>query len=314
MNPMIVLPGGFAMVMGLVYGLLGLATVTGWSLARWRPTGDFGELRSRIRSWWGIVLTVTVVLNAPRPLAIGCLALLSLLAFREYLSLVGTRAADRRVVWWAMLAIPVQYFWVAVEWYGMFIIFIPVYAFLLMPVGMVLAGDTRDYLRAVGSLQWGLLGTVFALSHLAYLMVLPDGRYPGIGGVELVLYLLVLTELNDVAQYCWGKWLGRHRVVPRVSPNKTWEGWLGGILTTMTLSWLLAPYLTPLSGADALTSGLLISVAGFFGDLSISALKRDLGVKDSGSLLPGHGGILDRLDSLCYTAPLFFHFCRYYYF
>ena len=128
------------------------------------------------------------------------------------------------------------------------------------------------------------------------------------------LFLLLLTELNDVAQYCWGKLLGKHKISPTVSPNKTMEGFIGGVLTTVPLAMLLAPWLTPFSSLDAVLAGALIAVAGFFGDLSLSALKRDLGIKDSGNLLPGHGGILDRVDSLTYTAPLFFHFTRYYYF
>lgn len=122
---------------------------------------------------------------------------------------------------------------------------------------------------------------------------------------------MLLTQLNDVAQYLWGKSLGRHKIVPKVSPNKTWAGFLGGVATTTLLAWLIAPWLTPLTEMESVLAGLLIGVCGFVGDVVISALKRDIGVKDSGSLLPGHGGILDRLDSLTYTAPLFFHFIRY---
>ncbi|MGH6960172.1 MAG: phosphatidate cytidylyltransferase, partial [Dongiaceae bacterium] len=125
---------------------------------------------------------------------------------------------------------------------------------------------------------------------------------------------LILTEANDVAQYVWGKTLGRHKVIPRVSPGKTWAGVIGGVATTTLLSLLLAPRLTPLDHLHALAAGLLIGVAGFVGDISISAIKRDLAIKDSGTLIPGHGGVLDRLDSLTYTAPLFFHFIRYFYF
>ncbi|MER2529688.1 MAG: phosphatidate cytidylyltransferase, partial [Candidatus Competibacter denitrificans] len=106
----------------------------------------------------------------------------------------------------------------------------------------------------------------------------------------------------------------KHKISPTVSPNKTVEGFVGGAMTTLLLSALLAPWLTPFGLRDALLAGALIAVAGFFGDLSLSALKRDLGIKDSGRLLPGHGGILDRIDSLTYTAPLFFHFSRYLYF
>jgi phosphatidate cytidylyltransferase len=176
---------------------------------------------------------------------------------------------------------------------------------------MVITGETRGFLRAVGSLQWGLMSTVFALSHAAYLFVLPGSRPAGAG---LVLYLVVLTEFNDVFQYLWGKALGRRRVVPRVSPRKTWEGFVGGLVTTAVLSSLVAPALTPLGRWGAVWFGLLIPAAGFFGDLAMSALKRDLGIKDTSEYIPGHGGVLDRVDSLTYTAPLFFHLLRYFYF
>ena len=134
------------------------------------------------------------------------------------------------------------------------------------------------------------------------------------GGAGLVLFLVFLTQFNDVAQYVWGKLFGKHKIVPKVSPNKTWQGFLGGVFTTTVCAVLLSGLLTPLSLPMAVAAGLLISISGFIGDVTISALKRDIGVKDSGSLLPGHGGILDRVDSLTYTAPLFFHFIHYFYF
>jgi phosphatidate cytidylyltransferase len=156
-----------------------------------------------------------------------------------------------------------------------------------------------------------LMTTVFSLSHMAFLLVLPTAGNPVAGGAGLLLYLLFLTQFNDVAQYVWGKLLGRRRVIPRVSPNKTWEGLLGGVTTTVALAVVLAPWLTPFATVEAAVAGLIIGAAGFAGDVTISAVKRDLGVKDSGSLLPGHGGILDRIDSLTFTAPLFFHFVWY---
>ncbi|MDN5939115.1 MAG: phosphatidate cytidylyltransferase, partial [Salinisphaera sp.] len=149
--------------------------------------------------------------------------------------------------------------------------------------------------------------------HIAYLLMTPEADNPGVGGAGLVLYLVLLTEGNDVAQYLWGKSLGRRKVVPAVSPNKTLEGFLGGVATTTVLAVLLGPLLTPFSTLHALCAGLLIGVAGFVGDVTVSALKRDLDIKDSSTLIPGHGGILDRIDSLTYTAPLFFHFTRYLY-
>ncbi|MFO1423370.1 MAG: phosphatidate cytidylyltransferase [Candidatus Competibacteraceae bacterium] len=297
-------------ILGGVWALLALATLVVWWLA---PAPD-SELRQRIRSWWLIVALCSLALMFSRAAALVFFGGVSFLALKEYLTLIPTRQTDRRVLFWAYLSIPVQYFWIGIEWYGMFIIFIPVYLFLLLPVAMVLNGETQGYLRAAGTLHWGLMSMVFSLSHLAYLLVLPEGEYSHVSGPGLVLFLLLLTELNDVAQYCWGKLLGRHKISPTVSPNKTVEGFVGGVLTTVPLAALLAPWLTPFSVLDAVLAGALIAVAGFFGDLSLSALKRDLGIKDSGNLLPGHGGILDRVDSLTYTAPLFFHFTRYFYF
>jgi phosphatidate cytidylyltransferase len=247
-----------------------------------------------------------VAIAIDRRLSIVFFALVSFLALKEYLSLIPTRRADRRVLFWAYLSIPFQYYWVYRGWYGMFIVFIPVWVMLLISARMVLIGETKDFLRAVGTLQWGLMLMVFSISHQAYLLVL--------GGAGLVLYLVVLTQLNDVAQYVWGKTFGRHKITPTVSPKKTMEGLLGGIITTTLLAVLLAPLLTPLDRWDSVASGFMISAGGFLGDITISALKRDLGVKDSGQLIPGHGGILDRIDSLTYTAPLFFHFLRFYYY
>jgi phosphatidate cytidylyltransferase len=178
---------------------------------------------------------------------------------------------------------------------------------------LALTGETEGFLRSAGTIHWGLMSTVFAVSHVAFLLVLPDTVNPRGGGAALVLFLVILTEANDVAQYVWGKLLGRRKALPTVSPGKTIEGLLGGLLTTLLLAWLLAPLLTPLNLLQSLTAGAIIGLAGFIGDVVISAVKRDVGVKDSGALLPGHGGILDRLDSLTYTAPLFFHFLYYHF-
>ncbi|MCU0935893.1 MAG: phosphatidate cytidylyltransferase [Gammaproteobacteria bacterium] len=299
--------------LGSVYALLVLASVSvAWLRAR-RPERDFTELGQRVRSWWVMVTVFSVAILSSPALSIAFFAFVSFLALKEYLSLIPTRRADRRVLFWAYLAIPVQYGWVAAGEYGLFVVFVPVYMFLLLPLRMVIVGETRDFLRAVGTLHWGLMTMVFSLSHVAFLLVLPLPAHPAAGGAGLVLYLVALTELNDVAQYLWGKRFGRRRIVPSVSPNKTWAGFLGGVATTVLLAGALAPVLTPLSWPMALAAGLLIGVGGFVGDVTISALKRDLGVKDSGSLLPGHGGILDRVDSLTFTAPLFFHFVRYFY-
>lgn len=294
-----------------IFALLLTASLVVFILKRRSPQRDYAELAARVNSWWVMAGVFAAAMALSPTLSLLFLGLVSFLALKEYLSLIPTRRADRRVLFWAYLAIPLQFWWVATGWYGMFIIFIPVYLFLLLPLRMVVIGETAGFLHAAGSLHWGLMLTVFNLSHMAYLLVLPQATNPAGGGAGLVLFLMFLTQFNDVMQYVWGKTLGRHKIIPRVSPKKTWEGFLGGVATTTVLAWLLAPLLTPLTGWQAPVAGLIIGLAGFVGDVNISALKRDLGVKDSGSLIPGHGGILDRVDSLTFTAPLFFHFLYY---
>lgn len=296
--------------------LLIVASIVTAALIRLRPEKNYVELRLRIKTWWWLVAVLFVALTFNRTVAIVIFGIISFMAFKEFLSIAPTRRADYRVLLLAYLAIPVQYVWVGMSWYGMFIIFIPVYVFLLLPMRMVMIGETKGFLRAAGTIQWGLMTTVFSISHMGYLLDMPvhTGPNGSITGQMLVFYLLVLTQANDVAQYLWGKMLGRHKVAPTVSPNKTVEGLLGGIATTTLLAWLLAAWFTPMSSMHALCAGVLISMFGFVGDVVISAVKRDIGVKDSGNLLPGHGGILDRLDSLTYTAPLFFHYIYYLYY
>lgn len=282
-------------------------------IERQHPDKDYTELRQRVQSWWLMIGILFAALLFNQTLAVVFFGFLSFLALKEFLSIVPTRQTDRRVIFWAYLSIPVQYYWVAIGWYGMFIIFIPVYIFLLLPVRMVLLGETRGFIRSAGILHWATMLTVFCISHIAYLLVLPV-KNEAAGYIGPVLFLLFMTQFNDVCQYIWGKKLGRHKIIPRVSPNKTWEGFLGGVASITLLGGLTAPLLTPLNWWQGLIAGLLISVSGFFGDVVISSVKRDLQIKDTGSLIPGHGGILDRMDSLMFTAPLFFHFLFYSYY
>jgi phosphatidate cytidylyltransferase len=301
---------------GAVGIVLVAATIIVAVLARLRPMHDWRELTLRVRTWWVIVAVFALAISFNKTVSVVVFGFVSFLAFKEYLTLISTRRADHLTLLWAYLAIPAQYWWVYDGWYGMFIIFIPIYMFLFLPMRMVFIGETGGFLRSAAMLHWGLMTTVYCLSHIAFLIVLPDTAVGGAAGngALLVLYLVVLTQGNDVAQYLWGKALGRSKIVPKVSPGKTTVGFLGGVGVTTALGGVLGPVLTPMNWQWSLASGLLIGVSGFVGDVVVSAVKRDLGVKDSGDLLPGHGGILDRLDSLTYTAPLFFHFLRYLYY
>jgi phosphatidate cytidylyltransferase len=279
------------------------------ALLRWQKPGrDFGELAARINSWW---VMAGVFFGA---LAIGpktTLVLFGLLAFwalKEFLTLLKTRPADHRALALSFLAIPVQFYWAAIGWYGMFIIFIPIFMFLLLPLRLALKQETDGFVASAAQIQWGLMAFVFGLSHLGYTLILPaQSGQPYADGRALVLFLFCVVELSDVLQYVWGKSLGRHAILPRVSPNKTWEGFAGGIASTVLCSLALRG-LTPFTVSETLLVAALITLAGFAGGAVMSAVKRDFGVKDFGTMIPGHGGVLDRVDSLCYAAPVFFHY------
>lgn len=304
----------------LAFVILGLGAATLLVWLRPAPAGDEKaiekrhELKARIGSWWAMVALLVVALALGRTAMIVLLAFVSYLALKEYLTIIPTRKADRVVLLVAYLAVPVQYYWVGISWYGMFVIFVPVYMFLVLPAAMVLRGETQGFLKAAGTLHWGLMISVFAVSHAAYLLAVPPPDAPLGMGAGLLLFLLIATEFNDVAQFVSGRLFGKHKITPKVSPNKTVEGFVGGLLATTLLSAGLAPILTPIGAPQAAVIGALLATAGFFGDIVMSAVKRDLGIKDTGTILPGHGGILDRIDSLVFTAPVFFHAVRYFYF
>lgn len=294
---------------GGIVATLVIASLTVRVLRLLKPQIDWTEIIVRIRTWWIMAGIFIFAIISNRTISILFFAFVSFLALKEYLSLIPTRKADRRVLFWAYLAVPIQFYWVYAEWYGMFIIFIPVYMFLLLPMRIVSIGQTDGFIRAVGTLHWGLMTMVFCISHAAFLLVLrlkdAPNEYPGPG---FVLMLVVFTEANDIFQFIWGKSFGRHKILPTVSPNKTWEGFLGGVATTVLLATVAGPFLTPMNYGQSAVAGLILGVGGFVGDVCISAMKRDLQIKDTGTLLPGHGGMLDRIDSLTYTAPLFFHY------
>jgi len=238
-----------ASILGVIAVLI-LASVIVFILRRNDDNNTHKELADRVKSWWFMIaIFSTAILTSPM-VSVIFFALISFLAFKEFISIIPLRRADRRVLF----------------------------------------------------------------SHAAMLMKFPATEQSISGGLGLIMFMAILNQGNDVAQYIWGKLFGKHKIVPQVSPKKTWEGFIGGAITTMIGAALLAPFLTPFSFIFSLIAGLLIACAGFIGDVTFSALKRDLKIKDSGSLIPGHGGILDRIDSLSLTAPLFFHLVRFFYY
>jgi phosphatidate cytidylyltransferase len=301
------------MRMGLfVLGVLVLASIAVRTLRRAKPGKDFSELSSRVRAWWIMAAVFFAAIIVSNHVSLVFFAFLSFWAMKEFITLLKTRPADHHALVFTFLAIPIQYYWIAIGWYGMFIIFIPVYMLLALPARMVLSKETAGFVASASQIQWGLMIFVFGLSHMAYLLTFPQIGESQANGRTLVLFLVFVVEMSDVLQYIWGKTLGRHKIIPTVSPNKTWEGFIGGVASAMLLS-LAIRFLTPFSIIETLMVSLFITVAGFSGGAVMSAVKRDFGVKDFGQTIPGHGGMLDRVDSLCYAAPFFFHYVRFFY-
>ena len=291
-----------------IVALLALSTLTIWLKALIRPSINNRELWLRMGSWWVIAGLFVGSIALGRTFIIAYFALISLLALKEYLSMIPARQADRKLHYLAYLAAALQYYWILLGWQSLFFVFIPVFLFLIMAFCLMMATDTKGFLKAASSMHWGLMALVFLLSHIAFLLTLPDSGNPSAGSVGLLFFIVFLTQFNDVLQFIWGKLLGKTKIVPLISPSKTVEGLLGGAISTTLLAWLLAPYLTPLISWEPLAAGAIIGLGGFAGDVMISAVKRDIGIKDAGNLIPGHGGVLDRIDSLIVSAPLFFYF------
>jgi len=301
---------------GGVLGILVLASVIGVVLKR-KAKNDAARatienLNARTRAWWKMCAIFALTLLIGRVGSLVLFGLLSLLALREYITLVPTRRGDHRTLLWSFFIItPLQYYLIGIAWYGFFAIMIPVFAFVFVPTRIAMSGDTEHFLERAAKIQFGLMICAFCLSHAPALLILD---IPGFAGrnAQLLLYLVLVDQMSDVLQYVWGKLAGKHKIAPSVSPNKTWEGFLGGVATATLLGaalWWATPF-TPLQAAGM---SLVITLLGFAGGLVMSAIKRDAGVKDFGAVIEGHGGILDRIDSLCFAAPIFFHLVRYFF-
>lgn len=296
-------------------GVLVVASVVGWVLQRkFSPDGSnvaITNLNDRIRAWWVMAVILALSFLFGRSGVIILFAICAFAALREFMTLTNATRADHRTLAAAFFVVlPVQFYLIWIDWYGLYSIFIPVYVFLLLPIITALSGVTRNFLVRVAEMQWALMICVFCVSYVPALVNLKlpgdEGR-----GVLLIAYLVIVVQLSDVLQYVWGKLIGRHKIAPLLSPSKTVEGFIGGSLSATLIGaalWWMTPF-TPLQSAGM---SLLITMMGFLGGLVMSAIKRDRGVKDWGHSIAGHGGFIDRLDSVIFAAPIFFHITRYY--
>jgi phosphatidate cytidylyltransferase len=288
----------------------GVAAVLKWRVAQGEPHSVIDNLNARINAWWVMVGALGLAFLMGKAGVVLLFFLISFYALREFLSLAYTRRADHAAIAAAFyVALPLQYFLVWIEWYGLYSIFIPVYAFLLLPILAATGGDTQRFLERTSKVQWGLMVCVFCISHVPALLTLDIPSFEG-RHLLMIAFLVIVVQGSDVLQYVWGKLFGRRKVAPVLSPSKTWEGLIGGVVSATLLGAALHG-ITPFTPLQAAGMALLICVMGFFGGLVMSAIKRDRGVKDWGSMIEGHGGMLDRTDSVIFAAPVFFHAVRY---
>jgi len=276
--------------------------------------------RKRIGSlkvWWTLAVLMALAAVFQRPGAAALLAVASFLGLREFLDLIGKQRIGKAGVIVAYLSIPLQYLLIAMGLDNEAKFILPVGMLLLLSTVRLMGGETQGFIRTTAGVYWGVMLLVFGLSHAALLFTVATDHMPAVGASGWLLFVVIVTEMDDIAQALVGRAIGRRKITPTISPNKTWEGFLGGVFTSVFLSILLAPWLTSFPSVFtsrglllSFGSGLLIVSAAFLGDINMSGIKRDAGVKDGSTLLPGQGGMIDRIDSLTFTAPVFYYFVR----
>lgn len=306
----------FFWLMGGIVVILVVASIASWILGL-RVKSESGlavvdNLNARVRAWWILVVIFAVAFLLGKVATIVLFALVSFFALREFLTLTPTRAGDYRALSLAFFVlIPAQYYLIGIAWYELFSIFIPVYGFLLLPSLSVLTQDAEHFLERSAKIQWGVMVTIYCISHVPALLLLDIPGYTGQNAL-LLFYMLLVVQMSDVLQYVFGKIFGKTKIAPVVSPSKTVEGFVGGAVGATLIGagmWWITPF-TPLQAAGM---AFITVLMGFLGGLVLSAVKRDLGAKDWGTMIKGHGGMMDRMDSVSFAAPVFFHLTRYFF-
>lgn len=280
----------------------------------WGLKKELGPIWKTYRSWLVMAAIGLPVIFAGHMAVIGGVTLLSIFGFKEF-----ARASGLYRDWWMTGAVYAGIFAVGVAsfmtqprgqepgsgWYGLFVA-VPVFAIAVILLIPILRNRARGELQKMSLSIVGFIYIGWMFGHLGFLA-------NAVNAYGFLCYVIFATELNDVSAFTFGRLFGRHSLRSEISPNKTWEGALGAVTVSMILPWLLRfsfPFFGP---TQLILTGLIVGIGGLLGDLSISVIKRDIGTKDMGAAIPGHGGILDRIDSLVYVAPLFMHMAGYYY-
>jgi len=308
---------------GIVVALLTIATVIGQVVKRQPHLGLHAaaveSFNSRVRAWW-IICSLLAVAFISNGLTVLLFGFLSFWALREFITLTPTRLGDHRALFWVFFFFtPLQYILVWLDKYELYTILIPVYAFLFIPARIALSGDYKRFLERVAKIQSGLLICVYCLSYAPAMLYLdtPGGEHKGTA--RLLFFFVTMALLSEAVQFIWSRLYGRHVIAPNINAARTWEGLIGGTVSA-ALAGMLLSWATPFQYLNDATQfqkmlytamlSAIIAVMGFAGSLTMSAIKRDRGVRDYGTLVEGHGGVLDRIDAICFAAPVFYHVTR----
>ena len=308
-------------LLGVVLAILLIAGIVARFLRK-QPEGTVHPaiartFSERVRAWWMMAAILVAGFLLGYEATVFLFGLVSFWALREFITMTPTRRSDHRTLFWVFFVItPVQYIMVGMgeDWYPLYSILIPVYGWLFIPSRIAFTGDAKRFLERSAKILAGLIVCVYCLSYAPAVLgltletrtetgevVIWNGSKPG-----LLFYFVLLVQLADVLQYGWGKLIGRHVIAPNINSSRTWEGFCGGVAST-TLFGVMLAWVTPFGIWGSACMAMVIAIMGFAGGMTMSAIKRDRGVKDYGTLVQGHAGVLDRIDSLCFSAPVFFH-------
>ncbi|MEM8735685.1 MAG: phosphatidate cytidylyltransferase [Planctomycetota bacterium] len=322
-------------LVGVVLAILGIASIVASYLTRQSAESVNPALvrrfRQRLNAWWFMcaILAFGLLLNS-----IGTVVLFGLVSFwalREFITMAPTRRGDHRALFWALIVFtPLQYLLIGLEragftwwrngepvdFYGLYSIVIPVYASLYIPARIAISGDHKRFLERSAQITFGLLICVYSLSYAPALvnLQLTDSQGNAWAGspAGLLFYFVLMSQLSDILQWTWGHWVGQKYIAEEVSSGRTWEGFVGGTLSTGLVGAALY-WVTPFTFYESALMSMAISVMGMYGGMAMSAIKRDRGVNDYGSLVLGHAGVLDRIDTICFAAPVFYHLTRFFF-
>lgn len=321
-------------LLGVVLASLAIASLVGQYLRR-QPSEYVNpalvrRFRQRINAWWLMCAILVFGLLLESTGTVVLFGLVSFWALREFITMAPTRRGDHRALFWALIVFtPLQYVLIGLElsgyrwrngseidFYGLYSIVIPVYASLFVPARIAMSGDPKRFLERSAQITVGLLICVYALSYAPALINLDlttsEGT-PWMGSPAGLLFFFVLvSQLSDILQWTWGYLVGKRVIAPDVSSSRTWEGFAGGTLSVGLIGGSLM-WVTPFSFWEAACMSMVIGVMGMFGGMTMSAIKRDRGVNDYGSLVLGHAGVLDRIDTICFAAPVFYHLTRFFF-